>query len=301
MKSLTATIALGTVLCALALAAAAPATNGARADIDWNAVSAAIGVPGTMQTGGVYRIDLPRSDLQVKVGLVLIKPSFALGGYLTFLPTGGSNAMAMGDLVLTETELQRVVAKLAGEGIDITAIHNHLLSEKPTVMYVHVNAMGDAVQIAQEFRAALVLSKTPLKAQKHTAADDRVNLPTAQLDQALGATGKISGGVYKYSFAPKYTVTSGGMTIPASMGIGTGFAFQPLGGGRAAITGDFALLPAQVNPVLRTLRVNAIAVTSLHSHMLDVSPAMFFMHFYATGNALSLAQRLHAAAAAGGV
>jgi len=283
--------------CTLALAAAAPAgvaKRSAAADVDWGAVAQAVGVPGTMQAGGVFRIDLPRSDLKVKLGHIRLKPAFALGGYLVFLPTGGSNAMMMGDLVLTESEIEPAMAQLEQGGIDVIAIHNHLLWEKPTVMYMHVMGSGDAVQLAQAAHAALALTKTPLHAQKPSPADQKVDLDTAALDQAIGATGKITGGVYKFSIAPKYPVTSEGMTLPPSMGTSIGFAFQPLGKGKAAITGDFALLVAQVNPVIRALRANGIFVTALHSHMLDAQPTVFFMHFFATGDAVTLAHGLRA-------
>jgi len=179
-------------------------------------------------------------------------------------------------------------------GVEVAAIHNHLLWEKPTIMYMHVMVTGDAVHLAQAVHDALALTKTPLHAQKPSPKDQKVDLDTAALDQTIGVTGKISGGVYKFSIAPKYPVTSGGMTLPPSMGTTTGFAFQPLGNGKAAITGDFALLGSQVNPVIRALRANGILVTALHSHMLDAQPTVFFMHFFATGDAIALARGLRA-------
>jgi hypothetical protein len=182
-----------------------------------------------VQPDGVYRIGLPRTDLKVTVDGVKVKPSFALGSYLVYLGSGGSSAMMKRDLVLTEREIEPVMLKLEQAGIEVTALHNHLI--------------GD----------------------------------TAALDAAIGATGKVDGGVSKYSIAPKYDVTVGGMTLPASMGTATAFTFQPLGGKtKAAITGDFALLAAQVNPVIRALRAHDIDVTALHSHMLDAQPTVYF-------------------------
>lgn len=292
---------------ALALAGAAVAGHHNTSDVDWTPVGQALGIPGAVQAGGVYRIDIPRSDLKVTLqyppprhghgpqGTVLLKPSFALGGYLVFLSTGsGTQAMMMGDLVLTENELEPVMLKLEQEGVEVAAIHNHLLWEKPTVMYMHVMVTGDAVQLAKAVHDALALTSTPLAPQAANPADQQVDLDTAALDQAIGVAGKVSGGVYKFSIAPAYTITSGGMTIPPAMGMSTGLAFQPLGNGRAAVTGDFALLANQVNPVIRALRTNGIYVTALHSHMLDATPTVFFMHFYATGDALALAHGLRA-------
>jgi hypothetical protein len=184
--------------------------------------------------------------------------------------------------------------KLLQEGIDVTAIHNHLLWEKPTVMYMHYMGMGDAVQLATELHAALALSHTPLTPAAPNPADQQVDLDTGALDQVMGVTGKVSGGVYKYSVAPTFTMTSMGATLPPSMGMTTGIAFQPLGNGRAAVTGDFAMAGNQVSPVLRALRMNHIYVTALHSHV-DVSPMVFFMHFYNVGDAVTLAHGLRAA------
>jgi hypothetical protein len=281
-----------------------PAAVHKKSDINWDAVGQALGIPGTMQSAGVYRIDIYRTDLNVTLPstdrktsqtTVHVLPAFALGGYLVFLPTGGTQAMMMGDLVLTESEIEPVMLKLEEEGIDVAAIHNHLLWEKPTVMYMHLMVMGDAVQLATAVHNALALTPTPLvPPAAPPPANPQIDLNTAALDTAMGATGKIVGGVYKYSFPPAYPITSMGMTIPASMGMSTGLTFQPLGNGRAAVTGDFALRGNQINPVIMALRTNGILVTALHSHMLDATPTVFFMHFYATGDALKLAQGLRA-------
>jgi hypothetical protein len=298
----------------------------ATTSIDWTPVGNAIGIQGTVQADGVYKVGLPRRDLNVHLHGVRLAPSFALGGYLVFTSTGGSNALMMGDLVLTENEIEPVMSKLEQGGIEITAIHNHLIGTQPLVMYMHVMGQGDAVQLATAAHDALALSHTPLTAAPTSPNDQTVALDAAALDAIIGATGKVDHGVYKYTFAPKYTVTEGGMTLPSSMGITTGFAFQPIeqdqendqgsgssdqgsdGSGharalergaatapRAAITGDFALLADQVNPVIRSLRSNGIDVTALHSHMLDTTPTQFFMHFYATGDPLTLAHGLRAA------
>ena len=203
-----------------------------------------------MQPDGVYRIGLPRTDLHVTVDGVHVKPSFALGSYLVFLSTGGSNAIVMGDLVLTEREIQPVMLKLEQVGIEITALHNHLIGEKPRVMYMHVMGSGDAVKLAQAAHAALVLSKTPLKAAKPKAKDEKVPFDTAALDAAIGASGKVDGGVWKYSIAPKYTVTENGMTLPASMGTATALAFQPIAARAKRRSPATSRSWPQVNPVI---------------------------------------------------
>jgi Domain of Unknown Function (DUF1259) len=200
----------------------------------------------------------------------------------------------MGDLVLNEDEIEPVMLKLEQGGVDIAAIHNHLLWEKPTVMYMHVMVMGDPVQLATAVHNALALTDTPLTPQTPNPADQTVDLDRAALDQTIGVSGKVVGGVYKFSIAPAYTITGMGLTIPPAMGMSTSLAFQALGDGRAAVTGDFTLLGNQINPVIRALRTNGIFVTALHSHLSDATPSVFFMHFYATGQAVALAQGLRA-------
>ncbi|MHB8643142.1 MAG: LppY/LpqO family protein [Gaiellaceae bacterium] len=261
--------------------------------VDWTPVGNAIGVQGKLQPDGVYKVGLPRSDLNIKLDGVRLKPSFALGSYLSFMSMG-SGAMMMGDLVLTEKEIEPVMLKLEQGGIEVSALHNHLFGEKPTVMYMHVVGSGDPVHLATAAHAALALSHTPLHASTPKASDAKVDLDTAALDATIGVAGKVDGGVYKFSIAPKYAVQENGMTLPGSMGTTTGLAFQPLGHARAAITGDFALLATQVNPVVRALRTSGIMVTALHSHMLDARPTVFFMHFFATGKAVTLAKGLRA-------
>jgi hypothetical protein len=287
-----ASLALGAAL----LVGIGKASAGTAAtQVDWTAVGNAIGVQGKLQPDGVYRVGLPRTDLHVHLDGVQLKPSFALGSYLVFMDTGGANALMMGDLVLTEGEIQPVVSKLEHGGINVTALHNHLIGTKPLVMYMHVMGEGDAAQLATAAHDALTLSGTPLEPSTPKPKDTTVDFDTAALDAIIGATGKVDTGVYKYSFAPKYTVSEDGMALAPSMGTTTAFAFQPIHKDDAAITGDFALLDDQVNPVIRALRSNGIDVTALHSHMLNTTPTQFFMHFYATGDPLTLAHGLRAA------
>lgn len=274
----------------IAMLAAEPAY----AKPDWNAVSKALGKIGTELPDGVYRVALPRSDLKVTLDGVAIKPALALGSWLAFQPMG-DDAMVMGDLVLTQDEVNPVMKRLAEGGIGITAVHNHLLRAQPATMYMHVNGHGDAVRLAETLHTALVLSKTPLGQTGATSAPQNVDLDTAALDGLLGYQGKANGGVYQFTIPRVETLTDGGMTIPPSMGTGIAINFQPTGNGKAAITGDFALIGSEVNPVLRALRENGIEVTAVHNHMLDDQPHLFFMHFWANDDAGKLAKGLRAA------
>ena len=162
-------------------------------------------------------------------------------------------------------------------------------------MYLHIQAQGDPVKIADAVRAALALTKTPSPPPAPAGGGASFGLDTARLASALGYAGKVTGGVYQVSVPRAEPVRMGAMEIPPAMGVATALNFQPTGSGKAAITGDFVLTAGEVNPVIRTLRDGGIAVTALHSHMLGEEPRLFFMHFWANDDATELARTLHAA------
>jgi biotin operon repressor len=273
----------------------ASATAAGAQDIDWEKVDAALGRKGAA-SADVHRYGFPRSDLTVTLDGVTIKPALALGGWVAFKPMHGE-VMVMGDLVLLETEVNPVMAKLIENGIEITAVHNHLLRANPAPFYLHVGGHGDAVKMATAIRTALAESKTPLEAPPAAASAPAVDLDVKQLDEIVGAKGRQNGGVYQFSVPRRDAISEDGMAItpPGPMGVATGINFQPTGGGKAAITGDFVLAGNEVNPVIKTLRENGIEVTALHSHMLTEEPRLLFMHFWANDDAVKLARGLHAA------
>jgi hypothetical protein len=278
----------------LAFGAALIVALPAEAATDWAAVGKALGKTGAVQAGGVYRVGLPRSDLKVTVDGVRIKPALALGSWLAFCDIG-DQTMVMGDLVLTQEEVNPVMEVLVQNGIEITALHNHLLRSTPGAMYMHVDAHGDAIKLATALHAALAQSGTPLGAPAAAAAPTPLDMDTVRLDQALHAKGTVNGGVYQFSIPRAEPPRSDGMAIPPAMGSAIAINFQPTGAGKAAITGDFVLTADEVNPVIRALRDNGIEVTALHNHMLDEEPRLFFMHFWANDDAQKLAAGLRAA------
>ena len=281
-----------TILFAAVMASA----TGVRAqDIDWPKVDEAFGRKAAV-SADVHRYGFPRTDLTVMLDGVTIKPALALGGWVAFKPAHGE-VMLMGDLVLLETEINPVMAKLIENGVEITAVHNHLLRASPATFYMHVGGHGDPLKMAAAIRTALAESKTPLAAPAAAATPPAVDLDTAQLDQIIGVKGNAVGGVYQFGVPRRDPVTENGMPVaPAGpMGLATGINFQPTGGGKAAITGDFVLAGSEVNPVIKALRANGIEVTALHSHMLDEEPRLFFMHFWANDDAIKLAKGLRAA------
>jgi hypothetical protein len=264
------------------------------ADVDWSKVDQAMGEPGTSQPGGVHKYGLPRTDLKITVDGVALKPALALGSWIGFLPMG-NGAMFMGDLVLTENEISPVMKRLIDDGVEITAIHNHLLRTTPAVFYMHVGGQGDPVKLAQTLHAGLALSQTPFAAPAAAQPPATLDLDTAAIDNALGAKGSVNGGVYQFSIPRAESISENGMAIPPSMGTAIAINFQPTGTGKAAITGDFVLLGKEVNPVLKALRNSGIEVTALHSHMIDDTPHLFFMHFWANDEVTKLARGLRAA------
>ncbi|MEA2984663.1 MAG: hypothetical protein QOD94_917 [Alphaproteobacteria bacterium] len=269
------------------------------ADDDWQElVAEGLGKPGVAMAGGVYRVGLPRTDLRVTVDHVELKAGFALGSWLAFAKMG-DEVMAMGDLVLLDTEINPVMNKLIESGIQVTAIHNHILRGTPNTMYMHVFGHGEPGRLGAAFHVALAQSGTPLSGTAVTPAAqpgaDKIDMDIAAVDQALGHKGKVNGGVYQVSVKRADPVRDSGMEVPEAMGSAVAINFQPTGQGKAAITGDLVLTSAEVNPVIAALRRNGIDVTALHNHMLSDEPRLFFMHFWANDDAVKLATGMRAA------
>jgi hypothetical protein len=280
----------------LLIAAATVAITGTSfaQSVEWEKVDTAIGRKATV-SGDVHRYGFLRTDLNVSLDDVILKPAFALGGWIAFKPMN-TEVMVMGDVVLLEAEITPVMTKLIENGIEITAIHNHLLRAKPMPFYMHVGGHGDAIKLAKGIRAGLAASKTPLEASA-TGAAPVLEFDTEQLDQVLGVKGKANGGVYQFALPRREPIREGEMTlVPAGpIGVATLINFQPTRGGEAAITGDFVVAANEVNPVIKALRQNEIEVTALHSHMLAEQPRLFFMHFWANDDAIKLAKGLRTA------
>jgi hypothetical protein len=300
-----ATLIRGAVTALALVTASASAASAQAKGSDWNAVEQALGRRGAMQPGGVMRFGFPRTDLRVTAAGVEIRAAFALGSWAAFMDVGGGHAMVMGDLVLTDDEVNSVVRRLQEGGVEQTALHNHLLGESPRVMYLHIHGHGDRAAVARTIREALALTRTPLDtgaAPTGGGAAQPFELDTAQIASVLGIRGRMNGGVYQVSVPRAETIREAGLdepsrlrVVPPSMGLATAINFQPTGGGRAAITGDFVMTAREVNPVIRALRENGIEVTALHSHLLTEQPRLFFMHFWANDDAMKLARGLRVA------
>jgi Domain of Unknown Function (DUF1259) len=290
------TLALASVvLVCLAAPSAAQQAKGQDESAQWKPVEGAMNRPGKAQPDGTFKFSMPRKDLKVTVNGTPIKAGLALGSWVAFEGTP-DHAMAMGDLVLTENEVEPVMLKLQEEGIQETAVHNHLLHENPRILYMHIEGHGEAVKMAKAVHDALELTKTPPADGSTSPTEDKdLGIDTAQIESTLGRKGKANGGIFQVSVPRAEKIMDQGMAVPPSMGTATALNFQPTGQGRAAITGDFVLLPEEVNPVLKALRDSGIEVTALHSHMLNDQPHLLFMHFWANDDANKLARGLRAA------
>jgi len=261
---------------------------------EWKAVEEALGRKGAVQPGDVYRVGLPRTDLKVKVQGVDVKAGFALGSYAAFRKTS-KDAMVMGDLVLLDEEVPKVMSELLAQGLSVTALHNHLNEMSPHVMYMHYSGRGDVVTLAKSIRTALGASGTPFGEPAASASAAGPAIDQAQVEAALGRSGRIINGILQVGVPRAERITDGGMELLPAMGVATAINFQPTGNGQAAITGDFVLIAGEVNPVARTLRAHGIEVTALHNHALADSPRLFYMHFWANDDAVKLARGLRAA------
>jgi len=259
--------------------------------LNTDGIAKAFGMQGDL-AGEMYKVSFPRSDLTVNVKNVVIKPALSLVGWAGFIKAG-STAVTYGDLVVLEDELNPVISKLEETGLELSALHNHLLREIPRIMYIHFVGRGDEVEMAKGLREALTLTKTPMV----SAASKPETKPeiATEIERIIGYPGSMGGDVFHITVPRNdvHVMTMGTM-MPGNMGMNTPFNFQ-FDGKNAAINGDFMLLPAELNPVIKALRANGIEVASIHNHLLDNQPSMVFMHFWGYGDAVSLAKGLKAA------
>src|ERR1700752_1685207 len=198
----------------VSILAASFTTVAAAQEIDWKKVDDTFERKPVV-SGDVHRYGFPRTDLTVTLDGVTINPALALGGWVAFKPMHGE-AMVMGDLVLLETEVNPVMLKMIKGGLEITAVHNHLLRASPATFYMHVGGHGDPARMAAAIHDALAVSKTRLSMPAAAAPPPAVDLDTAQLDQIMGAKGQANGGVYQFNVPRRDPVSMDGMPMMAS-------------------------------------------------------------------------------------
>ena len=262
---------------------------------DWKNVQNIFGFAGDILPGDVIRFNMPRKDLHVTLGGTEIKPGLALGSWAAFHAVGKNDSMVMGDLVLTDDEVAPVMKALQEGGVEVTALHNHLIGESPKVWYIHMGGHGNPVKLGQTVKSAVALTKTPLPQGGSSQDSKDLGFDVAAIEKIMGYQGKVSGGVLHFSVPRAEKLTEEGMVTPPSMGAGTAINFQPTGNGRAAIAGDFAMTWKEVEPIIQVLRDNGIETVAVHSHALNDVPRLFYAHFWANDDAAKLAKGLRAA------
>lgn len=248
----------------------------------------------------VLKVNIPRNDLKVKVAGVDTPTPFGFGGWVAMTKGDGGHEVLMGDLVLTEDEVNPVMSALLKEGLDVTALHNHFFWEEPRVFYMHVHGMGTADALAQKLRPAVAMigaSAPPVSAPAGGPAPAAMasGLNTAALAKTIGTDGEQNGAVYKITIGrDDLKVREMGAPINARMGLNTWAAFVGTDG-NAAVAGDVAMLASEVTPVLKALREHGLDVVAIHHHMTDTQPTIFFLHYWGTGPASALAAGVRAA------
>src|SRR5256885_2633397 len=265
---------------------------------EYQQVLAALGKQGDYKAN-VLKVNIPRNDVSVTVANVKTPTPFGFGGWIAMTKgTGGMDVM-MGDLVLTQDEVNPVMSALLDNDLDVTALHNHFFWEEPRVFYMHVHGHGKPADLARKVKPALDLigkgTSRPATAPAAPAASSSTTIDTAKIAQIVGQPGEQNGAVYKITIGrDDLKLTEMGAPINARMGLNTWAAFVGTNE-NAAVAGDVAMLANEVQPVLKALRKNGIDVVAIHHHMTGTQPTIYFLHYWGTGPADKLAGAFKAA------
>ncbi len=243
---------------------------------------------------GVLKVNVPRNDLRVTIAQRPAPTAFGFGGWIALTKGEGGQDVLMGDLVLTEDEVNPVMSALLEHGLDVTALHNHFFWEQPRILYMHVHGMGRAAELAEHIKPALALIDKPA-ASTGASTPAAATINGAGLSTIIGHPGEQTGTVYKITISRSdVQMREHGAVINARMGLNTWAAFAGTDAD-AMVGGDVAMLEGEVTPVLKALRANGINVVAIHHHMTGVSPTIVFLHYFGTGPADKLAKGVRAA------
>jgi hypothetical protein len=272
---------------ALAQAPAMPA--------EYSAVLQTLGKQGDFKDN-VLKVNIPRNDLKVTVDGIATPTPLGFGGWVAFTKGTGGQDVMMGDLVLTEAEVNPVMSAVLDSGLEVTALHNHFFFDTPRVFYMHVHGHGSTADLAKKIQPAIALiGKGPAPAVGPAGRAITGPLDTQALARTIGTMGEQNGGVYKITIGRSdLAIKEMGATINSRMGLNTWAAFYG-SNTDAVVAGDVAMLASEVQPVLKALRSNGIDVVAIHQHMIGTSPEVFFLHYWGKGPAAKLAQGVKAA------
>jgi hypothetical protein len=281
------------------VAALIPATPVAAQDIppDYTGVMTTLGKKGDFKDG-VLKVNIPRGDLSVLIGKRPAPMPFGFGGWVAFTKGDAGHEVMMGDLVLTEDEVNPVMSAILDNGLEVTALHNHFFWEQPRIFYMHVHGMGTAADIARKLQPAIKLIDEAARGSAAAPAGGAAaGVSGDALAKIIGTPGEQSGPVYKITIGrPDIKLREHGADINARMGLNTWAAFAG-SDADAMVAGDVAMLQHEVQPVLKALRSNGINVVAIHHHMTGVEPVVIFLHYFGTGPAEKLATGVRAAVA----
>jgi uncharacterized protein DUF1259 len=241
---------------------------------------------------GYFRVNLPRSDLHVRIGKDALSPGFEFTSYVGFVPMGTDNVMAISEVIVLQSEVPAVLGEIRRQGLRVTALHNHLMNEEPRIMYVHVMGEGAPAAVAARFRSVFARTATPLA----PSAEEKNSVDWSGIDAVLGKHSEAHGTVAEYAFPRREQLRMHGMSVKSSEVIETAseVVFQQLGDGRVASTGELYLLASEVESVVQALDERGLHVTALHTHMLDDGPPHYWVHWYTTGDGPVLARGIKA-------
>jgi hypothetical protein len=283
-------------LAGLALLWRMPWSLAAGTRLDTAAIERLAGVKGELNDKeGVFKVSVPRSDLDVTVAGVKMTPPLGLTSWAAF-QQAGDQAMVMGDMVLLEDQVNPVMSIALENGLEVTALHNHFFWDSPKVMFMHIGGMGDEAKLAGAVGKVFATIKETSGGKGEVP---RVELSPAQtsldpkaIEDVLGVKGQLASGVYKVTLGR--TTTMHGHEVGNTMGVNTWAAFAG-SDAQAVVDGDFVMLEPEVQPVLKALRGGGINIVAIHHHMLEDSPRTVFLHYWGVGPTRQLAQGLKAA------
>lgn len=265
---------------------------------DYKIVLSTLGKTGDFKDG-VLKVNIPRNDLRVAISQRPAPTPFGFGGWVALTKGSNGTEVLMGDLVLTEDEVNPVMSAILQNGLDVTALHNHFFWEQPRIFYMHVHGMGTAAELSRRVKPAIDLIDLAAKRAQTSATSAPPaaagTVDGAALAKIIGHQGEQSGSVYKITIGrPDIDLREHGAVINARMGLNTWAAFAG-SDADAMVAGDVAMLEHEVTPVLKALRASDLNIVAIHHHMTDVKPVVIFLHYYGTGPAAKLAQGVRAA------
>jgi len=289
---------MAALLCGAVVGAGATPASAQEVPAEYQGVLKTL-VKGGDYKEGVLKVNIPRNDLRVSISGRPAPTPFGFGGWIALTKGEGGHEVMMGDLVLTEDEVNPVMSAILNNGLEVTALHNHFFWEQPRIFYMHVHGTGSAAELARRVKPAIDLidqaAKRAPQSPAPAASTAAGTLDSAALAKIIGHQGEQSGPVYKITIGrPDINVREHGAAINARMGLNTWAAFAGTDSD-SMVAGDVAMLEHEVTPVLKALRANGLNVVAIHHHMTDVKPVVIFLHYYGTGSAAKLAQGVRAA------